>query len=150
MRKFLPIMMPIAELVVGFILPRDSYIKRTCWSTNPPACSFDFSPSPVFFLAVALPFIVVITLALWRRWKETAVLSISASIALLVGLVFLYPRQGVSLLIVVTLSTLLPWGLSTAVKTPIKKAEWSLWVASAVLSFLTVWGVVQMGMGQAV
>jgi len=121
MRKLLPIMMPVAELVVGFVLPRDSYIKTTCWSKNPPACSFEFSPSPVFFLAVALPFIVVIALVLWRRWKETAVLSISASIALLVGVVLLYPWQGASLLVVVILSALLPWRLSTAVKTPIKK-----------------------------
>jgi len=149
-KKALPVVIPLAEFLAVFALPEDSYVKAVCWSQSPPACSFEFSPSPAFFLAVALPFIATTTFALWKGWKDSAASSISAGIALLAGVLFLAIKKEIVLLVLIALLVLLFGGLLSKVETTLEKEEKSLWATVAILGFLIVWILVRMGTGRTV
>jgi len=147
MKRVVPSMLPIVEFALAFAVPREDYVKAVCWSRNPPACSFEFSPSPIFFLAVALPFAILTVYTLWRKSSKTALLSGSAGIVVLAGTALLTFDEGIALLAVLILTPLLQWAGEKVLNIQPCRDEETLWAVSAVLSFLAVWFVVRMGLG---
>ncbi|KUH34308.1 hypothetical protein APY94_02290 [Thermococcus celericrescens] len=146
----MPFLLPIVEFALAFAVPREDYVKALCWSRSPPACSFEFSPSPVFFLAVALPFVLLTVLSLWRNWRETAILSGSAGVAVLTGTALLAVHEGIALPTVLLLIPILQWVGERVLKIQVRRTDKALWTVSAVLSFLAVWIVVRMGLAVSV
>ncbi|WP_099211367.1 hypothetical protein [Thermococcus henrietii] len=150
MKRLLPLSIPFVEFALAFAVPRENYVKAVCWSRNPPACSFEFSPSPIFFLAVALPFLILTVYFLWRKRREIALLSGSAGIVVLAGTALLTFDEGIALLTVLLLAPLLQWAGEKVLEIQPDKNEEIIWTISAVLSFLAVWIVVRMGLAVSV
>ena len=150
MKRLLPLSIPFVEFALAFAVPRENYVKAVCWSRNPPACSFEFSSSPTFFLAVVLPFVIFTVYALWRKRRETALLSGSAGVTVLIGTALLTVDEGIALLGVLLFTPLLQWVGERILKIRPDRGEETLWAVSAVLSFLAVWIVVRMGLAVSV
>ncbi|NJE53608.1 hypothetical protein [Thermococcus sp. 21S9] len=150
MKRLLPIFIPSVEFALAFVVPWEDCIKAVCWSRNPPACSFEFSPSPIFFLAVALPFLILTVYALWRKQGETALLSGFAGVAVLAGTVLLTVDEGIALLAVLLLTPLLQWAGEKVLEVQPGRNEELIWAISTVLSFLAVWSVVRMKLAVSV
>jgi hypothetical protein len=149
-RGALPILLPIVEFALAVAVPWEDYVKAVCWSRSPPACSFEFSPSPVFFLAVALPFVVLAVFSLWRNRGKTAILSGSAGVAILIGTALLATHKGIALPAVLLLIPLLQWAGERVLKIRVNGTDKAFWAVSAVLSFLAVWVVARMGLAVSV
>jgi len=143
-------LLPFVEFALAFVVPWEDYVKAVCWSRNPPACSFEFSPLPIFILAVALPFLILTVFALWRKRRETALLSGSAGVTVLAGTALLTLDGGIALLTVLLLSPLLQWTGEKVLEIQPDRNEETLWAVSAVLSFLAVWVVIRMSIGLSI
>ncbi|WP_457742446.1 hypothetical protein [Thermococcus sp.] len=144
-----PILFPVWEFLLVLLLPSGYYVSASCWSFNPPACSFFFRPLLVFFLVVALPFTLVTLPSLWKGWKEIALLSSSAGVTVIIGTALLTFSEGIALLAVLILAPLLQPAFSRIAGLQIERREETLWAVSAVLSFLAVWIVVRMSLAVA-
>jgi len=151
LRSLLYLLFPVWEFLLMILLPSEYYVKASCLQIHPyPICHFYFGPSPFLFLVIALPFTIVALFALWRKRIETALLSGSAGVAVLIGAVLLTIDGGIAILGVLLLSPLIQWAGEMVLKIQPDRNEETLWAVSAVLSFLAVWVVVRMSIGLSI
>lgn len=102
------------------------------------------------FLAVVLPFIILTVYAFGKKRRETALLSASAGIAVLIGIVLLTVDEKIAPLTVLLLAPLLQWAGEKVLEIQPDRNDETIWAVAAVLSFLAVWIVVRMGLAVSV
>ncbi|WP_297512056.1 hypothetical protein [Thermococcus sp.] len=146
---------PSVEFTLAFTVLRWDYGKAVCWSRNPPACSFEFPPSwvfssPLYFRSSFLQFIILTVYAFGKKRRETALISASAGIAVLIGIVLLTVDEKIAPLTVLLLAPLLQWAGEKVLEIQPDRNDETIWAVAAVLSFLAVWIVVRMSFGRSI
>ena len=102
------------------------------------------------FLAVVLPFIILTVYAFGKKRRETALISASAGIAVLIGIVLLTVDEKIAPLTVLLLAPLLQWAGEKVLEIQPDRNDETIWAVAAVLSFLAVWIVVRMSFGRSI